>query len=456
MRPRGAVPVASMTRLLGAAAALAGVVSALVVRVADHYVAPGEAPAAMSGIAPGGTPAVRGGNDFVDWRDATYLPGRDLLHGFDPYDITGYLARHPGSQEFDLYGPHHLLLTGWAGALPYPASVVAGFALIVLGSLLLAAVLLRAAGAVPHPAGVLLVGAALLAVLPGRTSLVQGQLTPWYVLGAAVAWREARQRPWVAACGLAVVAVKPQLGVPLAIVLVLAGAWTVVARAAVVVVVLSAVPLTALLVIEGPGRLLRVWVDNASYSASVAITEGGQRVDLAGALLHEFSFAPGWLPLACGLFGLAALVALLVRARSGGRDALADPAVPAGVAAGLLLLTVEQEYGLLLLAWPLAVLVGALPAARRRTLFALAGAVSLALLLPQRLLLAIPFVNRIHPLTPATAALIGALAVALLGSRPPAAVEPGEEPSSSTPLQVDRRHFDETGGDTAAGLSREA
>lgn len=379
------------------------------VRIADRLIRPGE----VRGNIGQGTAA------FIDWRDATHLPGADLLAGRDPYAVAGYLSRHPGSQEFDLYGPHHLLLLGWTGALPYSASVLAGVVILAAATLAFAAALLLVAGAPARPGGTALLAAGLLMVLPGRSGFLAGQITPIVGLGCVLAWHWNRTRPWLAAAGLALALLKPQFGVVLAVVLLLGGGWRVVARGAALAFAASVPVLVVLLVVEGgPVGLLRTVADNAAYAARISAAEpDSQRIDVVGALDRQLGdVAGGWTVLLVALLLTCAGVVLhLARAR--GRDPWHDPACVAAACLVVLLSVVHQQYDVVLVAWPLAVAVGAAWQRRREPRArlapaAIAVALALPLLLPRRAVVQLPLLDRLDPLSAVTAWLVLALAVA--------------------------------------------
>ena len=85
-------------------------------------------------------------------------------------------------------------------------------------------VALRAACLPAHAAPVLGLGALLLASRPGTMSLLLGQPTPIIVLGTYVALLSARTHPRRAALGVALATIKPQFGLPLAVLLAADGA----------------------------------------------------------------------------------------------------------------------------------------------------------------------------------------------------------------------------------------
>lgn len=295
---------------------------------------------------------------YADFRDAVYEPARFLLEGGNPYDVDAILATGRSGAELPLYAPHHLLLYGPLGLLPIAV------ARVVFGGLMLAALVavvvlgLRAAGRRPTVAAALGTAAALLLTTPGRFDFQTGQSTYPVVLGAWLALLYQGERPRLAGLGLALALLKPVFGLPVLVVLLVHRSWATL-RWGIGIAVACATPvLVTLLVREGGvGALVRVWSDNAAYSASTSgmdPAESSTRVDLH-ALVAKVVPALNSSVVSVVLF-LAVTIAVAVLSR--GRMRPHPPAlVTAVLAIGIVLAIVHQGYDLLFLVPAIVVLV---------------------------------------------------------------------------------------------------
>lgn len=172
-----------------------------------------------------------------DFSDAVWLPAKDLLAGFDPYNDAAFLVRHPGTQGYSPYTPGHLLLAAGLGALGWSTAslvwaVLGGVAIAAMGAWTGAATLRFA-----RPAATTgeLVAAAACGVLaawvwrPTSTALGLGQPTSVYGPAAAVAAAATvipfalgvRARSVLSALAF----LKPQTGIQLAITAAAARQW---------------------------------------------------------------------------------------------------------------------------------------------------------------------------------------------------------------------------------------
>jgi hypothetical protein len=223
-----------------------------------------------------------------DFRDTVFLPVRDLLGGHNPYDVAGYLLRHPQAQEFNLYAPGHLLLVLPVGILPLPVSAAVWTVLLLVAL----PVLVRWSAAwiaLPLSAGAILAVTTMLLASPVvLLSMSLGQVSLLLALGVVVALAGPVDRWWTSAAAAAAM-VKPQFALPLVIALVACGRWRVALRGALGMIALSLPVLIACAVAAGgPVPLLRSLLDNLSYSRAAPTTAAdaatSTRVDLVGTL----------------------------------------------------------------------------------------------------------------------------------------------------------------------------
>ncbi|WP_233223554.1 glycosyltransferase family 87 protein [Amycolatopsis sp. CA-128772] len=254
-----------------------------------------------------------------DFRDALYFPIREFLHGGNPYDPAAMFAHWPVRQDFNLYQPYHLLLHAPFALPGYRAGAVA-FSVVSL--LLLIALAAMAAHAVrrfvPAPFGVTtaVVAALLVTSQVGKAQLYVGQINPLVAVGAAGALLARRDRPGWAAMALALAWLKPQYGLPLAVLLFARGSRRV-ALTGTAIAAAASLPVVALLVVRGGGigPFLDVVVANLThargtdYGAVDSVT--AQRIDVAAVLFRVTGWAPAGVELAvlAGVLGTSALLA---------------------------------------------------------------------------------------------------------------------------------------------------
>lgn len=305
-------------------------------------------------------------HQLTDFRDAVWLPGRTLLEGGNPYDTEAMKAARPWAQEFNLYAPAWLLLAGAFGGLPFTASalvyLVLGAALLVLFLWVTIRLSAPELTAIALPLGV------IWSVLwsPTRYALQNGA-TFLVMLGAVLVLRglvDADGRPHgprplghrALALGVALALIKPQFGLPLALLLVVAGRGRAVVRG-VVWLALASLPALLLCVraAGGVGGFVDSVVRNLAYSGSPDSPTGlgsvfNGRIDYLG-MLARFGVVdqPSWLPAVVGL-ALVALAAVVVLWAPG------EVTVLATASAAMLLGVVHQPYDVVPLM--LVVLVG--------------------------------------------------------------------------------------------------
>jgi len=220
-----------------------------------------------------------------DFRDALYFPIREFLAGGNPYDPAAMFAHWPVRQDFNLYQPYHLILH-----LPFalPGYRVGAVAFTVVALLLLVVLAYLAASRIPVPLALGTAGIAALLVLSqvGKAQLYLGQVNPLVAVGAAGALLARFSHPRLAMLALAVAWLKPQFGLPLAILLFARGSRRV-AVGGTVAAALASLPVVVLLVVRGGGLwpfldVIRANLDHATgtdYGAVDSLT--AQRIDLS-------------------------------------------------------------------------------------------------------------------------------------------------------------------------------
>ena len=191
--------------LVTAVAALAFVAAVAVVagRTYDRLVVPGRPDAPAWGM--------------VDFRDAVYYPVVAFLDGNDPYDPAAYAATYPVGNVFPFYTPLTLLVHSPFGLLPLLPAAAAYFVLSVALVVVLSYLTLRMCGLEPTAAALFALAAAIVISQPGQWNLFLGQCGATIAVGTYGATYLARSRPWLAGLCLAVAAIKPTAGVPLAL-----------------------------------------------------------------------------------------------------------------------------------------------------------------------------------------------------------------------------------------------
>ncbi|MGW6444076.1 glycosyltransferase 87 family protein [Lentzea sp. NPDC055074] len=251
-----------------------------------------------------------------DFRDALYFPIREFLNGGNPYDPAVMFEHWPVRQNFNLYQPYHLVLH-LPFALPeYRVGAVA-FALACLTLLVGLAVMAAGRARLPLVAGTVVISTLLVTSQVGKAQMYVGQVNPLIAVGAAGALLLRTQSPGWASAALALAWLKPQFGLPLALLLFVRGDRKV-ALLGTVLAALASLPVAMLLVVRGGGvgEFLDVisrnleWASSTGYGAVDSLT--AQRVDLPAVFFRT----TGWLPPAAELLalcGVLATTALLAR-----------------------------------------------------------------------------------------------------------------------------------------------
>ncbi|CCH33204.1 glycosyltransferase 87 family protein [Actinosynnema sp. NPDC047251] len=244
-----------------------------------------------------------------DFRDALYYPIREFLAGGNPYDPAAMFAHWPVRQNFNLYQPYHLVLH-LPFALPeYRVGAVA-FAAFLLLLLVFLAVLTAGHVRAPLVLGTAVVATLLVFSQVGRAQLYVGQVNPLIAVGAAGALLARDRYPRLAMLALALAWLKPQFGLPLAVLLFARGsrkvAWGGTGLAA-----LASLVVVVPLVVGGGGvgaflDVIGRNLEHASATAYGAVDSlTAQRVDVAAV----FYRVTGWLPPGAELLALVGVMA---------------------------------------------------------------------------------------------------------------------------------------------------
>ncbi len=322
---------------------------------------------------------------YADFRDAVYYPVVALLDGANPYDAVAYARDYPVTSTFALYGPHTLLLHLPLGLLSPHAAAAAYFALTLTLMPLVAVLALRLAGRTPDVTAVFALAALMLLSRPGQSNLFLGQYAATMAVAVALALRPPGTATWLVALGVALALMKPNYGLPLAVLLLARGEWRAVLGGGAAAALAAAVPAAVIVAHTGLEAPLALLTGNVSIFAAqpqFGTDSSVIRID-AASLVGRLAGAPPvavQIALAALLLGVAA-GGVAVAARAATRRA--RHAADALICLTLLTVVYHQSYDALLLALPLAwvCLAPAADAPPRRARLVLG------------LLLAIPLVN---------------------------------------------------------------
>jgi hypothetical protein len=289
---------------------------------------------------------------LVDFAEQIYGPERSFLEGKNPY--RGY----PVPNSFAGYAPHTLLVHLPFGLASFDTAASAYAATVILLTVALAWVALRAAGERPTLATTAGLGALLLVSRPGQMNAINGNITAQVVLGAYAALVCAHRRTALAATGLALALMKPTIGLPLAAFL-LFGRGD---RRAVVLGTLAAAVASAVVValilppaggVAGLVASVRHGVEAFRLARETNPVSGWMRID-ALAVLGKLARRPLPAPVEAAV-SLAILGAGLIGVRrflaAGG--AAEAPVVTALICLTIAVFTYQQAYGALLLVLPM-------------------------------------------------------------------------------------------------------
>lgn len=222
----------------------------------------------------------------------------------------------PVRQNFNLYQPYHLVLH-LPFALPdYRVGAVA-FALACLVLLVGLAVMAAGRARLPLVAGTVVIGTLLVTSQVGKAQMYIGQVNPLIAVATAGTLLLRTKNPGWASAALALAWLKPQFGLPLALLLFVRGDRKI-ALLGTAIAALASLPVAAWLVVRGSGvgEFLDVisrnleWASSTGYGAVDSMA--AQRVDLPAVFFR----VTGWLPPAAELLalcGVLAVTALLAR-----------------------------------------------------------------------------------------------------------------------------------------------
>lgn len=360
------------------------------------------------------TAANRELEQLQDFRDATYFPVQELLAGGNPYRPEVMLGSWPVGQVFKLYQPYHLALhlpfglgSYGLGALAF--SVVSLLLLVVLA--VLAATRLRRWMPVPVSTGTALLSALLLFGQLGKAQLYVGQINPLIAVGVAGALIARRAHPAWASVALGVAWIKPQFGLPLALLLAARGSPRV-ALAGTGVAAAASLPVVALLVVRegGVGGFFDAVRANLAYAGEVGAFDASRsyRVDLSATVFR----ATGWAPPAAELVAMVvvlglsawALRGLVRRERVGGDDAPVAAVLADLLVAVAVVTAIVHQPGDLLVTFPATVAAAGLwVALGNRT----RAAVSRPLLGASIALISVPYLH-VHQVDDVVTTVLGA------------------------------------------------
>ncbi|MBB5957082.1 hypothetical protein FHS29_003675 [Saccharothrix tamanrassetensis] len=294
-----------------------------------------------------------------DFRDALYFPIREFLAGGNPYDPAAMFVHWPVRQNFNLYQPYHLVLH-LPFALPDYRFGAVAFAVVSLLLLVFLAVLAAGHLRAPSVLGTAVVAALLVTSQVGKAQLYVGQVNPLIAVGAAGALLARERHPRWAALALALAWLKPQFGLPLAILLFVRGSRQVALGGTAIAAVASLFVVVPLVVGGGGiGAFLDVIAANLDHAAATPYgavdSLTAQRVDLAAVFFR----VTGWLPPAAELLALVAVTAIsavLVRRL----DRVGEVAVADLLTCVAVVVAVVHQPGDVLIAVPALVVVAAL------------------------------------------------------------------------------------------------
>jgi hypothetical protein len=152
---------------------------------------------------------------LIDFHNAVYFPARAYWEGMNPYSRS-YAEQYPVNRPYPLYSPASLLLYYPLAALPLPVANVVFYALTIGLTVVLAVSVLVVCRVPLSLVNVLGLTTLVLASRAGYANLLLGQLTLPMALAIVWALELSRRRPIVSGLALALAALKPTFGVPLA------------------------------------------------------------------------------------------------------------------------------------------------------------------------------------------------------------------------------------------------
>jgi Glycosyltransferase family 87 len=296
---------------------------------------------------------------MCDFQGTLYYPAVAFLAGSNPYD-PAFADDYPVERRLPAYGPLTLLLHLPLGLLPLPIAETAYFLLTLALILVVAALTLRTCGLPSTSTWIFGLGTLMILSRPGHKNLLLGQSTMEVVLGIYLALIYTRDRPLVAALGLALTTMKPQFALPLVPLLLAARAYRVVT----VGLAISAVLSLATLLPYGTAGMLSWWraLAHSSAAAGQPSAMWFLRMDLGDALRVIFGAHSGLVDLAVAASTLALAAFIIRRARLGDRPIAASALALTATCSAVLVSTYHLTYDAILLTLPVVALFAGLDA----------------------------------------------------------------------------------------------
>ena len=203
MNSGAATTVPAWLRTAAALALLVAAVSAASLRTWNNRIVLGDASAP--------------GYGFVDFRDGVYFPTLSFVVGENPLDAKTYLQKYPVGDRAPLYSPLMYLLHAPLTALAFEPAAVVYFAVLIVLTIALAALVLDFAGIALTTARVATLAALVILSRPGLVNLFSTQVTLQAVLATYLAFWHAATRPTLSAVALAISTFKGTYGLPVAL-----------------------------------------------------------------------------------------------------------------------------------------------------------------------------------------------------------------------------------------------
>ena len=320
---------------------------------------------------------------MTDFYSSAYYPVRALLDGENPHDQGRLLELYPVEDQYAPYLPLNLVLHLPFGLLPPQLAGFAYFLFTLALTFALAIAALRLSGVPLDGPRVCLVAGCLLLSRPGQWTLLLGQQAMLLALLVYITFMLADRSPWWSAVALAVASYKPTYGVPLGILLLLAGRYRV-AIAGGLIAAIGNAPLLLLLIERAGGLSSLLAQISAGYEKwqlrAVANPATSPWLVDAPSLVSRLNGEPMALPaqVALGL-GILAVAAFTVR-RLRWHDRVERNLALGIICTALLAAAHHVGYDMVLLTAPaVALATGGLPAGMPRPL---RWAIVLSFLLP--------------------------------------------------------------------------
>lgn len=310
---------------------------------------------------------------MCDFQGTLYYPALAFLAGNNPYDPS-FPDHYPVERRLPAYGPLTIVLHLPFALMPLPIAELLYFLVTLALILVLATLTLRVCGLPPSPTWILGLGTLMILSRPGHKNLLLGQSTMEVVLGVYLALIYTRDRPLVAALGLALTTMKPQFALPLVPLLLIARAYRVVAAGLAIAVGIS----LATLLPYGTAGILSWWQALAHSNAAAGQPSDMWflRMDLGYALGLMFDAHGSLVDLAVAAAALALAAFTIRRVRRDDQPIAASALALTATCTAVLVSTYHLKYDAILLTLPVVALLAGLdadilPAAPRIALAAL-------------------------------------------------------------------------------------